>query len=116
MPKFVGMALSLIGNIWAAVAACILAEGSKQKGFVQECVGRDSCERRNAAILPEEESLMHIPCSCFLKGDKSLPPPPLLIPPGVLKASGAQTDPCPANSAHSVIGAVWKNTWGGGSR
>lgn len=65
VPKFVGMALSLIGNIWAAVAACVLAEGSEQKGFVQECAGRDSCERRNAAILPEEESLMHIPCSCF---------------------------------------------------
>lgn len=40
VPKFVGMARSLIGNIWAAVAACILAEGSEQKGFVQECAGR----------------------------------------------------------------------------
>lgn len=37
VPKFAGMALSLIGNIWAAVAVCRLAKGSEQKGFVQEC-------------------------------------------------------------------------------
>lgn len=53
VPKFVGMALSLIGNIWAAVAAWILAEGRKQKGFVQECVGRGAGYARVEGRLQE---------------------------------------------------------------
>lgn len=56
VPKFVGMALSLIGNIWAAVAACILAEGSEQKGFVQECAGRGAgCARPRTAVRGETQ-------------------------------------------------------------
>ena len=77
-------------------------------------------ERRNAEILSGEESLMHVPCSCFLKGDKNLCPLLLLPPPKACRGTegeqGSDTDPCPSASAHSIIAAVWKNNWGGGSR
>lgn len=35
VPKFAGMAWSLIGNIWAAAATWRLAHGSEQKELVQ---------------------------------------------------------------------------------
>lgn len=73
MPKFVGMALCLIGNIWAAVAAWMLAEGSEQKGFVQECAGRGAARRQKAEIL-SGESLMHIP-AFFSEGRGASPLP-----------------------------------------
>lgn len=79
VPKFVGMALSLIGNIWAAVAACILAEGSEQKGFVQECVGRGAGGAHIEGRLREAKCRNTLRrkkpnCSSFLNGDKSLAP------------------------------------------
>lgn len=69
VPKFVGMALSLIGNIWAAVTAWMLAEGSKQRGFVQEWLRRGWFGDKTR--IHRGESQMYTPV--FFQGDTSLP-------------------------------------------
>lgn len=69
VPKFVGMALSLIGNIWA-VAAWILTEGSKQRGFVQECMRRGQLRGKTRRLRRKPNA--H---PSFFQGDTSLPLP-----------------------------------------
>lgn len=95
------MALCLIGNIWAAVAAWMLAEGSEQKGFVQECAGRGAARRQKAEIL-SGESLMHIP-AFFPRGEE----PPRFLPPRPRACNSSKQDS--SSDQRPATSAVWKS-------
>lgn len=65
VPKFVGMAWSLIGNIWAAAATWRLAHSSEQKELVQKICDWENASEKEKHLVKRAQC--HA-CTFLLKG------------------------------------------------